>query len=422
MEDFEQQLTEAGHDVNVFRQASSRSESDGEQLEILQLCRTICSVSPSHISFLRQLHNCMEKADALLQFQLQLLIAQVSNCVHYNWAHRGLGLGYHNVCDSFLASDDMGSILQVLKDVWKFTMSPECVRQLLEAVQHQIAPQLLEIKSDILTSVLECKATRRSRIFAVMLNIGAPPEHILQAVTVASSSSSNQNVNQRATTIMQCIEALGKSYNKHKASGADEETLVKLRAKAVDLLQQTRSMAGNAEKSAHLPYVYNSRSAGVDVQAVEQVVCDSGLQALADFLALVVMLTRECLLPSLEVMQKLANYCHSAILDGQPRPLQMPPFKETIASLLERRKIDIKKMAASNEETATARHLLNDLKASFQLLGEEASFTTFEQDLPPLLWSSGKQSCRWTVMPRDMVSSGGDSEGYEEAVDDSSAC
>ena len=315
----------------------------------------------------------------------------------------------------FFASDDKGSILQVLKDVWKYSVSPESVLRLLEDVQNGITPELSDIMCDILISVLDCETSFHRRIISLMLNIDAHPEHIVQAVTIASLSSSNQTSDQHATRTMQCIEALGKSYNKHKASGAAEEVLLRLRAKVVDLLQQARSIPGDTEKSVRLQYVhvYSSRSAGVDVQAVEQVVCDSGLQALADFLALVVMLTRECLLPSLEVMQKLANYYHSAIPGGQSRPLQLPPFKETIASLLERRKIDIKKMAA-NGEIGIVRHLLNDLKASFQLLGEEENFTTFEQDLAPLLRSSGRQGYMRVAIPWELVH-GEDSEGYEEA-------
>ena len=418
MEDFEQQLAEASRGVHVFRRASSRSQSDGERVEILQFCRTICSVSPSHISFLQQLQKRLQNAGARLRFQLQLLIAQVSNCLHYNWPDRHhVGYGHHDLSESFLASDDMGSILQVLKDVWQFSLSPESVLCLLEDVQNQITPELSDIICDILISVLDCRTSFHPRIFAVMFNIDAHPEHILRAVTIASTSGSKQNSYQhalhRATNFTQCIEALGKSYNKHKASGADEETLLKLRAKAVDLLQQTRSMAGNTEKPAHLPYVYSSRSAGVDVQAVEQIVCDSGLQALADFLALIVVRTQPCILPSLEVMQKLANYYHSAIPGGQSRPLQLPPFKETIASLLERRKIDIKEIAADGD-IRMVRHLLDDLKASFQFLGDEASFTTFEQDIAPHLQNSNRQGYRRMMMPWGMVYNGEDNEGYQE--------
>ena len=422
MEDFEQQLHEARqdyrYDMLIFRQASAkgRSQRDGEMAEILHICRTKCSVSTSHISFLQQLHKRLQEAGAPLQFELQLLVAQVSNCVHYDWACRSHGYGHHNLCDTLLASDDIGSSLQTLKDVWKFSVSPESVLQLLEAVQDKASPQLADIMCNILISVLDCKAFHHPRIFSVMLKIGASPEHILRAVTIASCSNNSRNDDQRTTTIMQCTEAVGKLYNEHKASGAAKETLLKLRAKAVELLQQARSMPSFLERSTHLEYVCSSRSVEVDVQAVKQVVCDSGPQALSDLLALVVMLPGEGLLRSLEVMQELCNYYHKDIPHGgQSKPLQMPPFKETIASLMERRKSDIKKMAATHGNSGIVRHFLNDLRASYQFLGDEAAFTAFEQDLAPHLQSAGRQGYRRVLMPWDMVYGGEDGDGYQEA-------
>ena len=416
MEDFEQQLAEASHGVHVFHQAKDR-----ERAEILQICRMQCSVSTSHISFLQQLHERLQNAGTWLRFQLQLLIAQVSNCVNYDWAHRSRSLGYGR-CDlraSLLACDDIGHSLQVLKNVWKFSISPESVIELLEAAVHPDGAthdQLSHTISDILISVLDCNASHHSRIFAIMLDIDASPEHILQAVTLASSSSNNQGDDQHTTTIMQCTETLGRLYNKHKASGAAKEVLVNLRAKTADLLRQAGSISKNTAPSIHLPYMYGSLSVGVDVQAVEQVVCDSGQQALADLLALVVMLPGDCLLPSLEVIQKLANYFHRHIHGGQSRPLQLPPFKETVTSLLERRKSDIRKMAASSGETGIVRHLLYDLKDSFQFLEDEASFTTFEQDLAPHLRNSDRQSYRREVWPWGMMySEEDDGEVYREA-------
>ena len=413
MEDFEQQLAQASRGVHVFHQAK-----DGERAKILQICRMQCSVSTSHISFLQQLHERLKNAGTWLRFQLQLLIAQVSNCVHYDWAHRSLGYGRCDLRDSLLACDDIGHSLQVLKNVWKFSISPESVIELLEAVHLDGAThdQLSHTISDILISVLDYNVSHHSRIFAIMLNIDASPEHILQAVTVASSSSNNQSGDQRTTTIMRCIETLGRLYNKHKASGAAKEVLVNLRAKTVDLLRQAGSIPKNTALSTHVQYMYDSRSVGVDVQAVEQVVCDSGQQALADLLALVVMLPGDCLLPSLEVIQKLANYYHRHIHGGPSRPLQLPPFKETVTSLLEKRKSDIKEMAVSSGDTNIVRYLLCDLKDSFQFLEDEASYTTFEQDLAPHLRNSDRQSYRRGVWPLEMMYSGeDDGEVYPEA-------
>ena len=404
MEEFEQQLDEASQDyrygMQVYRQAIDRprSQKDEEKAEILQICRTQCSVSTSHVSFLQQLHKRLQEAGAPLQFELQLLIAQVSNCANYGWALKSNSYEHHNLYDTLLASNDIGSSLQTLKDVWKFSISPESVLQLLEAIQDKASPELADIMCNILISVLDCEASHHPRVFTVMLKIGAPPEHIFQAITIASCSSNNQKGNQR-TTIIHCTEALGKSYNKLKASGAAEEILLKIRAKAVELLQQPRSMLGFMERSAHLQYACSSQSVGVDVQAVKQVVCDSGPQALDDLLTLMVKSPGGVLLPSLEVMQELCNYYHKDIPGGQSKPLQMPPFKETVASLLERRKSDIKKMAASHGESGIVRQFLDDLKASFLFLGDEAAFTAFEQDLAPLLRSAG----RLRVMPLDMA-------------------
>ena len=60
------------------------------------------------------------------------------------------------------------------------------------------------------------------------------------------------------------------------------------------------------------------------------------------------------------------------------------------------------------------RHFLDDLKTSYQFLGDEAAFTSFEQDLAPHLRRAGRQDYRRVVMPWDMVYSGEDGDGYEE--------
>ena len=105
-------------------------------------------------------------------------------------------------------------------------------------------------------------------------------------------------------------------------------------------------------------------------------------------------------------MQELSNYYHKDIPGSQSRLLQMPPFKETVASLLERRKSDIKKMAASHGESGIVRHFLDDLKASYQFLGDEAAFTAFKQYLAPHLRSAGRQDYRRVVMSWEKMTMG----------------
>ena len=252
-----------------------------------------------------------------------------------------------------------------------------------------------------------------------MLEIGAPPEHFLQGVKIVSCSSNLKNDNQSRITVIKCAEVLGKVYNQHKALGAAKEVLVKLRVKAVDLLRQARSMPEVGERSAHLEYtyIYGSQSTGVDVQSVKQVVRDSGQQALADLLALVVMNPSQCLLSSqVAVIYELYKYCHNDIPgpSSQSRPLQVPPFKEAIASLLERSKNDVKEMASVLGDIRTVRTFLQDLKACYQALGDETAFTTFVRDLASMLRNADIQRHRELGMPSDMAWDREDVEEYLE--------
>ena len=73
-------------------------------------------------------------------------------------------------------------------------------------------------------------------------------------------------------------------------------------------------------------------------------------------------------------------------------------------------------MAVSSGKTGIVRHLLYDLKDSFQFLEDEASYTTFEQDLAPHLRNSDRRSYRREVWPLGMMYSGeDDGEVYPEA-------
>lgn len=425
MEDFEQQLEEASRNYRYgtrsYHRAKARlrTQSDHEQAYILQLCRTRFSVSTSHISFLEQLYKRLQEAGAPLQFEIRLLLAQVSNCTVNDWTHGEHSFGDHHLCDHLLASDDIGSSIETLKNMWMFSISPENALELLEAVKDRASPQLADVMCDILISVLDCKASLHPRIMTLLLTIGAKPEHILQAVNVVncSISGSKMNPNQCRTTVVQCVEALGKSYSKHKASGVAEATLLKLRFKAADLLQHARYIrtARSARQHGHGLDPYQST---VDIQSVMEIVCDSGQQALTDLLALMVMHPRECLLPSLNRMNELCNYYHKDKTSEQSRLLKVSPFKKTVASLLEKRKNEIKTLAASRGETSKLRDLREDLRASFQFLGVEAGFTTFEQDLASVLRNADRQD-RQLLMPWYEVYDTEDGEenlGHEAAV------
>ena len=417
MEGFERQLEETSDsllDRYVARyhrsNANSTLQSGSERAEILQVCRTLCAVSTSHISFLRQLHKRLQEAHAPLQFHLQLLTTQVSNCLHYDWARRGSSYyeyghryGGHNLQESLLFSD-IGTSLQALKDMWQFSMSPVNVLHLLESVQDQASPQFSDVMCDILISVLDCQASLHLRIFELIHKASLKPQHILQAVNIVSCSMSGkaQSSDECRTTFIQCAEALGKAYSQYKDSGIAADMLVKLRVKAANLLHQARS--NPVTKSVHqLELMYQPSSIGVDVLSVMHVVCDSGQDALADLLALVVMLPGRCLLPSLEKMTELCNYYFKD--DGPSNPLQVPPFKEKVMALLEKRKEEIKILARSHGETWRGREFINDLKACFQFLGDEAAITTFEQELATISQNADRQAFRRVrrLMPQAMV-------------------
>ena len=252
MEGFERQLEETSDsllDRYVARyhraNANSTLQSGSERAEILQVCHTLCAVSTSHISFLRQLHKRLQEAHAPLQFQLQLLTSQVSNCLHYDWAHRGSSYyeyGHHDLQESLLLSD-IGTSLQALKDMWQFSMSPMIVLNLLEFVQDQASPQFSDVMCDILISVLDCQASLHLRIFELIHKASLKPQHILQAVNIVSCSMSGkaQSSDECRTTFTQCAEALGKAYNQYKDSGIAADMLVELQVKAAKLRHQARS-------------------------------------------------------------------------------------------------------------------------------------------------------------------------------------
>ena len=408
MEGFENQLEEAnrrcGYNVR-YRQASTNStlQDDIERDEILQLCRTQCSVSISHISFLEQLHKRLQVARAPFQFQLHLLTAQVSNCRRHDWARNAPDYGYNkqgvlsssdvyryrqaygdgSVKECVLACDDIGSSLQALDDMWKFSMIPESALTFIEAVQDLASPQFSDVMCDILISVLDCKASLHMRIFELIHKISLKPQHILQAVNIVSCSTSGkaQSSEERRTAFIQCAENIGKVYNQHKDSG-DEEMLIELKVKALDLLRQARSNAVSRVTLDFSMYQTHSEHPRVDLSSVMHVVCDSGQDALADLLALMEMRPRDCLLQSLKEMTELCN-CYFKD-SGPPKPLQAPPFKETVEALLEKRKTKIKTVLVAHGESEQ-KELTKDLKASFQFLGDEAAFTTFEQELATIL-------------------------------------
>lgn len=408
MDDLEYQLMTSP--FHTYLQAGSPSDDD-ERAEILQLCRTQCSVSPRHISFVEELLKCLQERKAPLQFQMQLLLALVSNCVHHDWISRsrvhssrdrfhssrdhvldlfrnGHMPGDHMLCDSLLASDDLAFSLEALKDMWKFSLAPQEVLELLEAIQDQAhsLPQAPDIMCDILISLLGCETSLHLRIFLVMLKIGAKPEHILQAVNIVSCSisDSKQSNDQCRATAIRCAETLGASYNKHKASGAATKMLLELRVKAMDFLRHAKSIPVG---SYALKFLRQSDSTAVNVQAVKQVVYDSGQQALAELLELMVMLPGQSLLPTLKGVNELCNYYYkdSDTSGDQAKLLKLAPFKESIAKLLENRKKNIE-IAGRCGNTSRMRHFLDDLKLSFQFLGDEEGFAAFVS----FLWSTDR--------------------------------
>ena len=397
LDEFEHQLEEAtqffGYGTRVYRQARARlrTRSDDERAEILHFCRSLFLVSTSHISFLKQLQKRLQAANAPLQFEMLLVIALVSNCTNCEWTRDGHSYGDRHLCDSLLASVNIASSLERLKDMWKFSIPPERVVCLLEAIQDQVSPQLSDIICDILLSALECKAPGlHVRIFALMRKIGSKPGQILEAVDIASCTISGNHMNgiQRRTTVIQCAEALGKLYNQEKALGAPEETLSKFRIKAVDLLHHARSIPVAGSVNQHgLGYLH--RSFTIDVQSMMQIVCDSGIQALADILALMVMVPGNDILPCLKEMNSL---CNSYFKDTRGGHLKMHPLKEIVASLLERRKSEIITLASSQGETSKMGPYLDDLRRSFHFLGESPH--TFEQDLASALQKTDGQGYR----------------------------
>ena len=381
MEGFERQLEESGRRYKyvgiVDQYIQSASQCDSERDEVLQLCRTKCSVSISHITFLEQLHKRLQEACAPFQFQLQLLATQVSNCLHYDWVCRVLGyyeyrLGCvdHNRNDTVLASDEVGFRLQTLRDMWMFCMLPDSALNLLESVQDQATPQDSDVMCDTLIPVLDCEPSLHSRIFKLVCKISLKPGYILHAVNVIAKEQSSEEC---ITTFIQCAEALGASYNQHKASGGAEETLLKLRVTAIELLRQ--AVCFPAGGSPQLKTVYVSPSMGIDVQSLMQVVCDSGQDALADLLALVVLCPGQYLLQSLKKLDQLSNYYFK---DGGPsEPLQVHPFNKTVSSLLEKRKKEIKTLVGTFGESRGVRKMVKDLQACFQFVGDEEAFTAF---------------------------------------------
>ena len=397
MKDFELQLESASQNHHGFglpshRQTSTRPEfqlqSDSERAELLQICRTRCTLSDRHVSFLELLHKRLQEADAPFQFQLQLLVAQVYNCMNYDWACKD-GFGDHNLRDSLLASNNIRFSLQALKDMWKFSISPQCTLDLVAAVHDQAPPQLSDVMSDTLTSVLDCGTCPYQRIFMLMHMIGAKPGHMLQAVDVAISSESGKDKSndERRTTFIQCAEALGKAYNQHKDSGSAEESLLHCRVKAVELLHKARSIPVARSTHQQERLYHASSPYAIDVQNVMQIVHDSGQQALSDLLPLLVMLPGECLLPSLEALHELCNSCHKD--NDQAGLLMVSPFKETVAAMLEKRKNEIKSLAASQGQSSRVKRYLDDLNASFQFLGNEVAFTAFMQSIAATLHNAG---------------------------------
>ena len=117
----------------------------------------------------------------------------------------------------------------------------------------------------------------------------------------------------------------------------------------------------------------------MNVQALKQIVYDSGQEALTELLALVVMIPGQSLLPTLEGMNELCDYfCKDADTSAnQSKLMNVSPFKESVAKLLEIRKKNIVQMVGSHGNVDRQKSLLDDLKLSFRFLGDEEGLKTF---------------------------------------------
>ena len=370
--------------------------SDDERAEILQVQRSQFSVFPRHISFLENLLKCLQKKGSPLQFQMHLLVSLVSNCLKPDWVSREhCRSSTDNIlnrfrflddrclyCDSLQlsASDDIGFSIEALREMWKFSIAPQKVLELLEVIQDQVRsqPRVPDIMCEILISLLDCEISLNLRVFQVMITIGAKPKYILQAVDIASSSinDSKQSNDHCMTTAIWCAEMLGVAYSEHKASGAAEQTLLELRLRAVYFLQHAKSIL--ADRGA-LKFMRQKGTPTVNVQALKQIVYDSGQEALTELLALVVMIPGQSLLPTLEGMNELCDYfCKDADTSAnQSKLMNVSPFKESVAKLLKIRKKNIVKMVGSRGNVDRQKSLLDDLKLSFQFLGDEEGLKTF---------------------------------------------
>ena len=400
MEDIEHQLVIMPSPY-LMQNQTSLTISEDKRAEILQLHRTQRSVSPRHISFVEDLLQRLQEKSSPLQFQMQLLLASVSNCLHNDWArrdHRQSSMEHRHALFSLArapetpsfggslqlpASDDLEFSLEALKEMWKYSIPPLKALELLEAIQDHAhsQPRAPDIMCDILTSLLDYETSLHGRVLQVMLQIGAKPECILRAASIASCSisDSRQSNNQCRATAIKCAEVLGLAYNEHKSLGAAEEMLLELRLKAMDFLQQAKSTIVDSDA---LEFLRQKDLATLNVQAVTQLAVDSGKQALAELLALMVLLSGESLLPTLKGMNELCNYFCKDTKDtnfpgGQSKLVTVSPFKEAIAELLDTRKEDIAKIADHGEDNDRESFLLDDLTLSFQFLGDEEGLSTY---------------------------------------------
>ena len=391
MEDIDRQLVIARPYTWYHRTKSTIS--DDERAEFRRVQRTQCSVFPRHISFLENLLKRLQKKRSPLQFQMHLLVSLVSNCLNHDWVSRKhcrsstdniLNLLLDDCCSccdslQLSASDDIGFGIEALKEMWKFSIAPQEVLELLEVIQDQVRsqPRVPDIMCEILISLLDCETSLNLRVFQVMITIGAKPKYILQAVDIASSSinDSKQNIDHCMTTAIQCAEMLGVAYNEHKASSAAEQTLLELRLRAVDFLQHAKSILADRGASK---FMRQKGTLTVNVQALKQIVYDSGQQALTELLALVVMIPGQSLLPTLEGMNELCDYyCKDTDTSAnQSKLMKVSPFKESVAKLLEIRKENIKKIVGRRGNVDRQKSLLDDLKLSFQYLGDEEGLKT----------------------------------------------
>ena len=394
MEDIDRQLVITSPYTRYHRTKSPIS--DDERAEILQVQRSQCSVFPRHISFLENLLKSLQKKGSPLQFQMHLLVSLVSNCLNLDWVSREhCHSSTDNIfnrfrflddrcsyCDSLQlsVSDDIGFSIEALKEMWKFSIAPQKVLELLEVIQDQVRsqPRVPDIMCEILVSLLDCETCLNLRVFQVMITIGAKPKYILQAVDIASSSinDSKQSNDHCMTTAIRCAEMLGVAYSEHKASGAAEQTLLELRLRAVDFLQHAKSIL--VDRGA-LKFMRQKGTPTVNVQALKQIVYDSGQEALTELLALVAMIPGQSLLPTLEGMNELCDYfCKDADMSAnQSKLMNVSPFKESVAKLLEIRKKNIVRMVGSRGNVDRQKSLLDDLKLSFQFLGDEEGLKTF---------------------------------------------